>query len=340
MSRVRLSRAINLVLVLCLVLPAGVSAQTSSAISRVTIEPTRPVLPPVSTGKPVEVRVRVAPGAKLAGAEVLTLELAFGGPFILGNQRTYPLARQQDGAWEGKVPFGWNYAVFYIKTAEGRFENNDGRYWEILSCGEDGTPTEGAVNNQALSYELGKIAPAIQFQPDSAHALQILEEDIKRGRFRSDLYYRLNVIAIHLPPLRERRDDIPIFVDAFLTRITKQHGDPPRRLAPEALEAVMAYDWPGNVRELENALERAVVVTKGELIGLAAMPDRVTERRASPFIAERPHQNPTLEVIERAYIQWVLQAEGGNKSRAAEVLGIDPSTLYRKLSRYEGDAAD
>jgi len=91
------------------------------------------------------------------------------------------------------------------------------------------------------------------------------------------------------------------------------------------------------VRELENALERATTLSKGESIGAAELPDRVTERRAASLLAERPATaNPTLDVVERAYIQWVLQAEGGNKTRAAEVLGIDPSTLYRKLARYEG----
>ena len=99
---------------------------------------------------------------------------------------------------------------------------------------------------------------------------------------------------------------------------------------------MLAYDWPGNVRELENALERAVVLSKATTIDLAALPDKLTERRVEPLVAERPHANPTLDVIERAYITWVLQSEGGNKTRAAEVLGIDPSTLYRKLSRYEG----
>ena len=163
-----------------------------------------------------------------------------------------------------------------------------------------------------------------------------LEDDIKRGRFRTDLYYRLNVIAIHLPPLRERRDDIEIFVTAFLERIGRERGDTPKRLDQEAFEAIMQYDWPGNVRELENALERAGVLTKGETIPLSAMPAKITEHRAEPLVAERPHVNPTLDVIEQAYITWVLQSEGGNKTRAAEVLGIDPSTLYRKLTRYEG----
>ncbi|HUL50139.1 MAG TPA: sigma-54 dependent transcriptional regulator [Gemmatimonadales bacterium] len=167
-----------------------------------------------------------------------------------------------------------------------------------------------------------------------------LEDDTKRGRFRSDLFYRLNVIAIHLPPLRERREDIELFVHAFLERIARERGETPKRLAAEALEAIMRYEWPGNVRELENALERAVVVSKGEVLGVDDIPVRISEKRAEPLVSERPHVNPTLDVIEQAYITWVLQSEGGNKTRAAEVLGIDPSTLYRKLSRYGGDAVE
>jgi DNA-binding NtrC family response regulator len=162
-----------------------------------------------------------------------------------------------------------------------------------------------------------------------------LEEDIRAGRFRSDLFYRLNVIAINLPPLRTRRDDIALLAEAFLHKVAAERKEELKALAPEALDAILAYDWPGNVRELENALERAVTLTPGREMGAASLPQRVTERRAEPLVAERIHPNPTLDVIERAYIQWVLQAEAGNKTRAAEVLGIDPSTLYRKLSRYE-----
>ena len=161
-----------------------------------------------------------------------------------------------------------------------------------------------------------------------------LEDDIKSGRFRSDLYYRLNVISIHLPPLRQRRDDIPVLAEHFLHRIAAARGEHPRRLDPAALEALQEYQWPGNVRELENALERSVILTPGDQIGVGVLPERVTDRRAEPLVAARAPTNPTLEAIERAYIMWVLQSEGGNKSRAAEVLGIDPSTLYRKLSRY------
>jgi DNA-binding NtrC family response regulator len=162
-----------------------------------------------------------------------------------------------------------------------------------------------------------------------------LEEEIRRGNFRSDLFYRLNVIALNLPPLRERRDDLLLLLEAFLQSLGQETGTEPKALSSEAMDAVMVYEWPGNVRELENALEHAVVLSRGSLIEAAALPERITKRRKEPLVAERSYRNPTLEVIERAYIMWVLQAEGGNKTRAAEVLGIDPSTLYRKLSRYE-----
>lgn len=165
-----------------------------------------------------------------------------------------------------------------------------------------------------------------------------LDEELRRGTFRSDLYYRLNVIALRLPPLRERREDIPLLAEAFLQRIARERSELAKSLSPDALDAIMAYDWPGNVRELENALEHAVVIAAGDEIQGDALPERVTARKVQPIVSDRAPQNPSLEVIERAYILWVLQAEGGNKTRAAEVLGIDPSTLYRKLARYEGQS--
>jgi len=166
-----------------------------------------------------------------------------------------------------------------------------------------------------------------------------LEEEVRRGNFRSDLFYRLNVIALELPPLRDRRDDLLLLMESFLQHLATERGDEPKALSQDALDAVMVYDWPGNVRELENALEHAVVLSRGQLIDVPALPERITRRRKEPLVAERSYRNPTLEVIERAYIMYVLQAEGGNKTRAAEALGIDPSTLYRKLSRYEEQQA-
>ncbi len=161
-----------------------------------------------------------------------------------------------------------------------------------------------------------------------------LEAEIRRGAFRSDLFYRLNVINIHLPPLRDRRDDIPLLAESFLQRTAAQRTEEPKRLTPDALDSLQHYVWPGNVRELENALERAVILSSGDSIERAALPDRLTTSNAEPLTAPREAENPTLDTIERAYINWVLQSEGGHKTRAAEVLGIDPSTLHRKLARY------
>ena len=161
-----------------------------------------------------------------------------------------------------------------------------------------------------------------------------MEEEIRRGSFRTDLYYRLNVIALHLPTLRQRADDIPLLAEYFLDRIADMRKEPRKTLSADTLEALVSYTWPGNVRELENALERAVILSPDEDIQASALPERVTARVSEPLVADRVPANPTLEAVERAYIMWVLQSEGGNKSRAAEALGIDPSTLYRKLSRY------
>ena len=164
-----------------------------------------------------------------------------------------------------------------------------------------------------------------------------LEEEMKHGRFRSDLFYRLNVIALYLPPLRRREEDIPLLVDAFLAARAKERHEAPKSLTPAARDILEAYSWPGNVRELQHALERAVLLSPGTTIDADALPERVTARRSEPLVSAAPAANPTLETIERAYIQWVLQSEGGNKTRAAEVLGIDPSTLHRKLARFGVD---
>jgi two-component system response regulator HydG len=142
------------------------------------------------------------------------------------------------------------------------------------------------------------------------------------------------VIAVHLPPLRERPGDAVLLAEAFLARAAARAGGAAKALAPAAVDAIAAYAWPGNVRELENAVERAVLLTPGPTVGADALPERVTARKAEPLVSERAPVSPPLEAIERAYIAWVLRNEGGNKTRAAEVLGIDPSTLYRKLARY------
>jgi len=162
-----------------------------------------------------------------------------------------------------------------------------------------------------------------------------LERDIEQGRFRKDLYYRLNVIAVEIPALRERVEDVPLLAEYFLERHSEEGKEALKKISVEAMAILQEYKWPGNVRELENVIERAVVLTSGSAIGPDALPDRLRAPPSVPLVQEGSPANPALEVIERAYIEHVLRAEGSNKTRAAEVLGIDPSTLYRKIKRYE-----
>ena len=171
-----------------------------------------------------------------------------------------------------------------------------------------------------------------------------LDEEVKAGRFREDLYFRINVVTVHLPPLRERREDIPILVAHFLAKLARRERRAPAALSPEALKLLSAYAWPGNVRELENAIERAVAVAKGNVVLPSDLPPEVgggpepgSGEGGGAFILGEVGNRPTLAELERRYIQLVLGEVGGNKKKAAERLGIDQRTLYRALERGEGD---
>jgi DNA-binding NtrC family response regulator len=167
-----------------------------------------------------------------------------------------------------------------------------------------------------------------------------LERAVAEGTFRQDLYYRLNVFRIGLPPLRERPDDIPL-IAAHVLRGLADRADRPARLTPEALAALLSCAWPGNVRELENTLERLAATAPGGVIDRSDLPANLPER---PPSREEPLFTglPTLEEMEKRYLRHVLAAVGGNRSRAAETLGIDRRTLYRMAERFgipldEGD---
>ncbi|MGO9258164.1 MAG: sigma-54-dependent transcriptional regulator [Bryobacteraceae bacterium] len=153
-----------------------------------------------------------------------------------------------------------------------------------------------------------------------------LEALVKAGAFRPDLYYRLHVFCIDLPPLRERREDIPLLVNHFLNKFCLATSRPMPQISPEALELLMRHDWPGNVRELENAVERALVVGRG--------PEIRPGDFSFQFQAEEIKGGKTLEDIERAHIERILRETQHNLSRAARILDIDRTTLYNKLRRY------
>ena len=167
-----------------------------------------------------------------------------------------------------------------------------------------------------------------------------LKHEVEDGRFREDLFYRLHVIAIHLPALRERKDDIPLLVQHFLVKYGEENARPNLEFAPESLDLLMDYDWPGNVRELENVIERATVLCQGNRIGPDLIPDQVrrSPNYQTPHIV-MPVEGVSLKEVTSAYErQWIesaLEAAGGVQKRAAELLRIKPTTLNEMIKRYD-----
>ena len=161
-----------------------------------------------------------------------------------------------------------------------------------------------------------------------------LEREVAEGRFREDLFYRLNVIEIYLPPLRERREDIPLLVRSFIKRTAREQSAEEKPITQETMSALINYNWPGNVRELQNAIERAFTLS-GDEIDLDSLPPRVREAASSAPMRDPDGLRPTLAEIERRHIFETLASVNQDKARAANILGIDLSTLYRKLKRYD-----
>ncbi len=154
-----------------------------------------------------------------------------------------------------------------------------------------------------------------------------LEKAMSEGTFREDLYYRLNVFSIHVPPLRERKSDIPLLADYFLKKYGRAMAKPISSISPEALDVLVRYNWPGNVRELENAIERAMVVGQPPAIRPDDLPFRLSEKNNAP-------QTGSLAAAERSHIISVLEQNNWNISRSAEILEIDRVTLYNKIHKY------
>ncbi|OGW66049.1 MAG: Fis family transcriptional regulator [Nitrospirae bacterium RIFCSPLOWO2_02_FULL_62_14] len=166
-----------------------------------------------------------------------------------------------------------------------------------------------------------------------------LTDEVKAKRFREDLYYRLNVIEIRMPPLRERREDIPLLVDAFLKKCAEASRKAVKGIGESALALLMDYPWPGNVRELENVIERAVTLTHGEKVVPEDLPPAIHGSRGDrKVIDEAADRTLPLDEVEKEYILRILDKTGGNKYQAAQILGIDRKTLYRKLGEIEGKA--
>jgi transcriptional regulator with PAS, ATPase and Fis domain len=159
-----------------------------------------------------------------------------------------------------------------------------------------------------------------------------LKKQIAEKKFREDLYYRVNVISLNLPPLRERKSDIPVLAQYFIDKYSERFVRPESKLSAEAVQELSAYDWPGNIRELQNVLERSVILSDGPVIGSEHFPKDLTEPHVN--VSDILNENPTLDELERRYILETLKASRGNKVVTCERLGISTTTLWRKLKQY------
>jgi DNA-binding NtrC family response regulator len=212
---------------------------------------------------------------------------------------------------------------------KGKFEVADGGSVFLDEIGDISLKTQTDLLRVLQEKEIQRVGGSQTVKVDFrciAATNKNLEDLVKAGTFRPDLYYRLKVFAIDLPPLRERREDIPLLADHFLKKFATAMNKPLPTLSPQAVDLLLAHDWPGNVRELENAVERAMVIGRGPEIQPADFPFQMQPTE--------PAAGRTLDEIERSHIERVLQETAGNLSRAARILDIDRTTLYNKLRRY------
>lgn len=240
--------------------------------------------------------------------------------------------------------FGHERGAFTGASArrEGRFERAHGGTIMLDEIGETSPAVQVRLLRVLQEGEIERLGGHEVVRVDVrvvAATHRNLEEDVRAGRFREDLYYRLNVIPIHVPPLRVRYGDVPLLAQHFLLRFAEKNHKVVRGFSEAAMAALDAYEWPGNVRELENTIERAVVLCRSEVIGADDLPEQLT-RSANPTGKQHP-KSPSdgmfvpfgtpLEEIERRVIQETLTRCGGDKKTTARLLGIASRTIYRKL---------
>lgn len=225
----------------------------------------------------------------------------------------------------------------------GRFERADRGTLFLDEVGEISRDTQVKLLRVLQEGEFERVGGTKTMKVDvrlvSATNKNLLDE-VKAGRFREDLYYRLNVIYLKMPALRERKDDVPLFVDTFVKHFAQANAKKISGLDQEALQALIRYDWPGNIRELKNIIERMVVLSYGDRLGLSNVPEDIRHPRhgtlpsTTESIVALP-QADRLSDMEREWIRQKLQESRGNKSMTAKKLGISRRTLYRKIEEYK-----
>jgi two-component system response regulator PilR (NtrC family) len=283
-------------------------------------------------------------GESGTGKELIAREIHYSsrrasGPFVSINCGAIPRDLLESNLF-GHVKGSFTGAV---RDSAGLFQVAEGGTFFLDEVGEMPSATQVKLLRALQEREIIPVGGTQPIKIDCrlvAATNADLEKEVAEGRFRADLFYRLNVIPIKLPHLRQRRDDIPLLVDHFLKRYAV--NNPAKTINPEAMELLMKYDWPGNVRELENVMERALILDEGGIIGADDLPDKLRFGAAhrGSLIIDSP--TLTLEELEKEYILKVLSYTRWQKKKASDLLGINASTLYRKLIAYgvEGAGAE
>ncbi|MEO6953170.1 MAG: sigma-54 dependent transcriptional regulator [Polyangia bacterium] len=278
-------------------------------------------------------------GESGTGKELVAQALHFGsarkrGPFVAIN-----CAAITDTLLESEL-FGHTKGAFTgaFEARKGLFVEADGGTLFLDEMGEIPIGLQAKLLRALETSSVRPVGGGVERKVDVriiAATNRDLARAVQEKRFREDLYYRLHVIPIHLPPLRARRDDIPLLVDHFMARFAEQQPEVPRReLSSEALRRLVEFPWPGNVRELKNSVERLLLLSRGKRIDVRDLAQVVPEPLPEAMAGLASEIVP-LRILTRRYIEWVLVQTGGNKVRTAQLLEIDASTIYRVLARDE-----
>jgi DNA-binding NtrC family response regulator len=225
-----------------------------------------------------------------------------------------------------------------IADKKGLFRSAEGGTLFLDEIGEIPLPLQVKLLRALQEHEVTPVGTSLPIKFNVrilAATNRDLEKEIEENRFREDLFYRLNVIEVYLPPLRERREDIPLLAKHFVGKVAKEQNCAEKHITKETMSALINYAWQGNVRELQNAVERAFILS-GDEIDVDCLPPRIKSNAEHTFEMKDPDGlRPTLEEVERRYVTEVLKSVNQDKVRAANIMGIDLSTLYRKLKRYD-----
>ncbi len=276
-------------------------------------------------------------GKELVARAVHELSRRSDGPFIKVN-----CGALTETLLESEL-FGHEKGAFTgaLKTKLGRFELAEGGTLFLDEIGDVSPAMQVKLLRALQEHEFERVGGESTIKVDVrvlSATNKNLETEVAEGRFRQDLYYRLHIVPIHLPPLRDRRDDVPLLVQHFIDKLSERTNPDVKAISDDALGRLMAYDWPGNVRELENIIEQALVFSEGDSISVGALPPFLQGNTTREDILEVPKQMSLPEILDDLERQLILKAfekAKGVKTETARLLGIKTSALYYKLDKYQ-----